>query len=87
MKLTATSNDVIVEYEWTINDVIYSGKTQTIEVDVKKPDVITVRGLNDCGNWSQSITLKWDEDIDIDEDELILYAGIIIVIILLVMKK
>lgn len=62
MILTAISDSTrLVEYEWTINGVIYEGTTQSIEVDVTKEDDISVRAKNDCGNWSQPLTLKWKE--------------------------
>ena len=61
MKLTATSDSTrLVEYEWIINGVIDGITTQTIDVDIASPDVVTVRAKNDCGNWSQPVTLEWE---------------------------
>ena len=60
MILTATSDSTrLVEYEWTINGVIEAQSTKSIDVDVKSPDVVSVKGKNDCGNWSQPVTLDW----------------------------
>lgn len=60
MILEATSDSTrLVQYEWTINGVIDARTTQTIDVDVASPDVVSARAKNDCGNWSQPITLNW----------------------------
>ena len=79
MKLTAISPDevTLVLYEWTVNDVILTDTTQTtqtIEADVSEGDVVSVRAQNDCGSWSQPVTLKWGLDVD----DLLLYAVIFI---------
>lgn len=78
MILTATSESTrLVEYEWTINGVIYGEKTKSINVDVSDPDVVSVRALNDCGNWSQPLTLDW-EKVKKPMDEMILYVALFI---------
>ena len=75
MILTAETPDTnIVQYEWKINDVYHSDITQTIEADIKSSDVVSVRGLNDCGNWSALFTLDQDADIG----NIILYVAVFI---------
>ena len=64
MILTATTEDPIVDYEWTVNGVIQVSKNQAIELDINDPDVVTVRGINDCGSWSAPVTLDWSKDED-----------------------
>ena len=84
MILTATSPDAdsLVVYEWKINGEYFPSATdpaitQSIEADVVDGDVVTVRALNDCGNWSVPLSITIGEEEDDDDsgisDDAIFY--------------
>ena len=77
MILTAETDDVLVEFEWIINGVIYPETTQTIDVE-EFVNTVSVRGLNDCGNWSLPYELSWQEEDD-DEMDIVLYIAVFII--------
>lgn len=66
MKLTAISPDeaTLVVYEWTVNGAIIGENTRIIDIDVASPDVVSVKGQNDCGSWSLPIELVWGDPVE-----------------------